>query len=189
MDKTKYGLLLLLVLILLLCLNNVSYSRELEKRTLPEYLEIAVEESSREYNLDIALVKAVLFLESRWDVNCISHNYNKKGDIISTDEGLAQINDKLLDFYGSLADLEEPDPFNPIHAIKMCCAGLSFWEEYGIREGYEGEELTLIKINSYNCGFWGYMRYIEKHNTMDRAYSNVVLGFEAMIDEHGYILD
>jgi len=31
------------------------------------------------------------------------------------------------------------------------------------------------------------MEYIRKHNTMERAYSNRVLEFKAMIDEYGYI--
>lgn len=175
--------------ILFLIFPIKSYGKELEKRVLTEYLEFYGEEIAVEYDLNWNLVKAVLFLESRYDINCVTHNYDKKGNVVSTDSGIGQQNDQWLAWYGELAGIENPDPFNPIHSIKMLCAGLNFWKEYGIREGYEGEELTLIMINSYNAGFNGYMQHIEKHGTMDRAYSNVVLGFKVMIDEYGYILD
>lgn len=76
---------------------------------------------------------------------------------------VAQINDKLLDFYGDLAELEKPDPFNPIHAIKMCCAGLNFWRERARQYTENDGELIIYFVNFYNAGEVGFLRYIEKH--------------------------
>ena len=160
-----------------------------EKRVLPEYLEQHGEFMAIEYELDWKLVKAVLFLESRWDIDCISHNYDEKGNIISTDKGIGQQNNQWLDWYGKLAKLDEPDPLNPIHSIKMCCAGLKYWKERAINYTDNEEKIIIYCLNFYNMGEKGFVNYIKKYNIINRAYSDKVLEFKAMLDEYGYILD
>ena len=182
MKLSRFGILFFIFMVLF---SIKAEGKEI--RFLSEKLELTVEETCKEYEMDKNLVKGVLFLESRYNINCITHNYDKKGNIVSTDQGIGQINDKYKEFYGKLAGIEEPDSFNPIHNIKMTVAGLNYWRKTAENEGYEGEELILVTLNSYNAGFNGYMEYIRKHNTMERAYSNRVLEFKAMIDEYGYI--
>lgn len=179
----------ILFVILFLIFPIKSYGKELEKRVLTEYLEFHGGAIATEYDLDWNLVKAVLFLESRYNIKCETYNYDKKGNIISIDKGLAQINNQWLKWYGRLAEIENPDPFNPIHSIKMCCAGLNYWKERASKYVKNEEELIIYYLNFYNVGEQGFLRYVEKHDTIDRAYSDRILEFKAMLDEYGYILD
>lgn len=179
----------ILFVILFLIFPIKSYGKELEKRVLTEYLEFHGGAIATEYDLDWNLVKAVLFLESRYNIKRETYNYDKKGNIISTDKGLAQINNQWLEWYGRLAEIEIPDPFNPIHSIKMCCAGLNYWKERASKYVKNEEELIIYYLNFYNVGEQGFLRYVEKHDTIDRAYSDRILEFKAMLDEYGYILD
>lgn len=185
--KIKSLKLLKMVVLLFFVFTIKCYGAKM--KVLTEYLEFTGGEIAAEYNIDWNLVKAVLYLESRYDIKCVTHNYDKKSNIISTDSGIGQQNNQWLEWYGKLAGLEDPDPLNPIHSIKMCCAGLNYWKERALDYTEDEEEIIIYFLNFYNMGEAGFIQYIKEHNKMDRAYSNRVLEFKFMIDEYGYILD
>ncbi len=125
-------------------------------------------------NFSYELILSIIFAESRFDKNAISNS-----DCL----GLMQLNEKYLNTYSKLANIENPDPFNAIQNVTMGVAYLNYLREYWISQGVTAnEQLYFYILNSYNMGVNSYKNYIKMNNTYSRTYDQIITKYKTKLE-------
>lgn len=125
-----------------------------------------IQDLCKESEIEYELVLGLLQLESQFNPDLLSN---------TNDAGIAQINLRYIEWYAELAELENYNPYDIEHSIKMCIAGLDFYKNDLIKQGLEGEELTIMLLGVYNRGNGGMNKYLRENGTIHTVYSNKVL--------------
>jgi hypothetical protein len=101
---------------------------------------------TKENEVPIWLFARQIKEESNWDYKAINENKNDKGEIISYDYGLGQLNSRYLDEYvWKFNDNKPLDPFDPETNLYVACKILKW--AYNLTNSWEDA------IMIYNCGY------------------------------------
>jgi len=134
-----------------------------------------VREVCSEYDVDMEVILGIMNTESHFRHEASSNN-NIGG---KRSLGICQLNENYIDWFGELTGLEDLFDINNIyHNIEGGIATYKFYRDYWERKGYEGEELRIRSLNTYNAGIVGYKKYINKYNTISRNYDKKVLDYK-----------
>lgn len=142
---------------------------------LSHELQDYVREVCEEYDVDMEVMLAIMKTESdfRQDVkskNNIGGNYSV---------GICQLNNNYTGWFGELTGLGDEFNINNIHHnILGGVLVYKFYKDYWERQGYEGDELIIHSLNSYNMGIQGFKNYKRKHNIISRSYDKKVLKYK-----------
>lgn len=126
-------------------------------------------EQSEANDIDPYLLLGLIKTESGFDAS-LSH-YNDNG---TTDHGLTQINDAVLDDMAKAVKEQglvkgSVDPYNPYHSVLMSIEELKMCREYW-EDTYSGKELENAYLMSYNMGRAGAKRFIRNNGHTISSY-------------------
>lgn len=170
-------------------ISQVKVTKEY-KPEMPEY-KIKLSKPLQEYTWNIcntysvpySLVLALMYQESRFNINAVNVNRNT-----SRDEGLGQLNQRYSKEFASRAGIDPKvfDPFNPYHNIKTCIVHISDLEESWIDTGFgEKDSLFTVVLTAYNRGTVNTKNLIDKYGTAETDYSKNVLKWQRQLEMKG----
>jgi Soluble lytic murein transglycosylase and related regulatory proteins (some contain LysM/invasin domains) len=136
---------------------------------LLDYIYNLSEENGISYTYLLAIIKT----ESNFDPKARSH---------TNDLGLFQINKSNIKFFSEMAEIKDPDPYNPYHNTAMAVSYISYLMDYWSNYGYSEEDKFYLVTISYNRGIVGAKRYIKKHG-WNNSYVNKILKTKEEIEE------
>jgi soluble lytic murein transglycosylase-like protein len=139
-------------------------------------------EVCQEYDINFELALSVIWLESNFDVDCVSLN-KRNGKVVSKDQGLFQINSLNTDFYAELAELNTYDIFDYKDNIRMGVAGLNYYKCRWIDKITDTNQLKIRFLNEYNMGSQGYKNYRNKTGKVSRAYDRKILNYKEALEK------
>lgn len=139
-------------------------------------------EQSEANDIDPYLLLGLIKTESDFDAS-LSH-YNDNG---TTDHGLTQINDVVLDDMIKAVREDdlikgEVDPYNAYHSVLLSIEELKMCREY-FEDTYSGTSLEKAMIGAYNRGRYGMKKYINNNGHMETSYVKKVYKNKNMIME------
>lgn len=142
---------------------------------LSHELQDYVREICEEYDVDMEIILGIMKTESDFRHNVSSKNNIGGGRSV----GVTQLNENYIDWYGELTELCEGFDINNIHHnILGGVLVYKFYKDYWERQGYEGDELIIHSLNSYNMGIQGFKNYKRKYNAISRSYDKKVLNYK-----------
>lgn len=130
--------------------------------------------SELELDYDIALAK--MKLESQFNLNARGYNKDSDGNIKSIDYGIGQINSNNINWCSELAGREIDVINNVYDNIESSLRIYKHYKDYWVRKGYNGLELEIRALNSYNRGISGYLNYMKEGHSYDEwKYAKLVM--------------
>ncbi len=142
---------------------------------LSHELQDYVREICEEYDVDMEIILGIMKTESDFRHNVSSKNNVGGGRSI----GIAQLNENYVEWYGDLTGMgNDFDIDNVHHNILGGVLVYKSYRDYWERQGYEGDELIIHSLNSYNMGIQGFKNYKRKHNIISRNYDKKVLNYK-----------
>lgn len=138
--------------------RNINLSEELQEYIYNMCLRL-------DLDYDIALAK--MKLESQFNINAIGYNKDSEGNIKSTDHGIGQVNSNNLEWVNELCNRDVDVINNVYDNIEASLRIYKHYRDYWSNKGYNGLELEIRALNTYNMGVSGFNNYISNGNDYD----------------------
>lgn len=121
-----------------------------------------------QYDLSPELVFAVIETESRWKADA------DNGIAI----GLMQLNRNTYPWLAREVGIQNPDPFNWQHNVRMGIWYLDYLRDAAINEGYTDEDALFTMLIYYNRGPAGGKKWMRSNSMYDNGYANKVVAMK-----------
>ncbi len=147
------------------CYYNVPLSHELQNHII---------QTSSKYNVNPENIFAIAKVESNFKqhVKC-SNNIGGNYSV-----GIMQLNNNYTNWYKEITDIDNFDITNVYHNIEGGIAVYNYYKRYWKNQGYEGRDLVIRSLNSYNMGIAGFEDYIKKTGFVSRSYDRKILDYK-----------
>lgn len=160
---------------IVLALFAITSAVPAEATTMDE-MKAYVEDVALEYDLSPELVMGVVEAESSWDSNADN----------GISQGLMQLNRNTCPWLAEQVGIENPDPHNWKHNIRMGCWYLDYLRDTAINEGYTDEDALYVHLIYYNRGVSGGRKWLKNHSLYDNGYAKKVLEVKYRLEKEKY---
>lgn len=147
-----------------------TYYRIILEKELQDY----IQEICQKYDVDTEIMLAIIKTESNFRHDLSSANQSEAGRSI----GICQLNENYLDWYSVLTGIKDFNINDIKDNIEGGIAVYKYYRDYWKERGYNGEELEIYALNSYNMGIQGFTRYVSKYKNISRSYDKKVLKYK-----------